>query len=625
MAPLKAVSIPRLELMAAIIGVRLAASIGQTLEIPSNKWVFWSDAMDVLHWIRGRSRTFKPFVSNRVGEIQNITEPAQWRYVPTGDNPADLVSRGMAVTSLAISDKWWTGATFLYLSPNEWPENKIDVMSPGSEIRKQCLNEREIVGDTTFVTMSNTETDNKLDPTRYSSWTKLTRVCALVMRFVDNCRLPSTLRRHGPITPDEIMDVESHFIKVAQSECFVNELKSLRSGKVVKSDSKLLPLNPIIDDDGILRSDGRLQYAACLPWEARYPIILPRNHRVTTRIIKDAHEKCHHGGTNHVLSKLSSRYWIQSAREAIRDWERQCMWCRRRKAQPATQIMAPLPELRTRLSLRAFSHCAVDFAGPFITKQGRGKARLKRYLCLFTCLTTRAVHLELAYGLTTDAFLNAFYRMASRRGMPQVMLSDNGTNFVGGHNELSDLVAKLNKSAVQDSTANDGVKWQFNPPLAPHFSGVHEIMIKAAKKAIKSILGEADITDEELLSAVVGAEGLINSRPLTYQSANASDIVPLTPNHFLFGQMGGQFAPDSVDSTEFSPRKRWRRVQELVHHFWGCWMREWLPGLHARKKWRTEKRDLQVDDIVLCCIPILPERGGQLEESYKHSREEMAM
>ena len=258
---------------------------------------------------------------------------------------------------------------------------------------------------------------------------------------------------------------------------------------------------------------------------------------------------CHHGGTNHVLSKLSSRYWIQSAREAICDWERQCMWCRRRKAQPATQIMAPLPELRTRLSLRAFSHCAVDFAGPFITKQGRDKARLKRYLCLFTCLTTRAVHLELAYGLTTDAFLNAFYRMASRRGMPQVMLSDNGTNFVGGHNELSDLVAKLNKSAVQDSTANDGVKWQFNPPLAPHFSGVHEIMIKAAKKAIKSILVEADITDEELLSAVVGAEGLINYRPLTYQSANASDIVPLTPNHFLFGQMGVQFAPDSVDST----------------------------------------------------------------------------
>ena len=93
-------------------------------------------------------------------------------------------------------------------------------------------------------------------------------------------------------------------------------------------------------------------------------------------------------------------------------------------------------------------------------------------------------------------------------------------------------------------------------------------MVKAAKRAIKAILGNADINDEELHSAIVGAEGLINSRPLTYQSANASDDIPLTPNHFLHGQVGGQFAPDTVDSTDFNPRKRWRRVQELIRHFW---------------------------------------------------------
>ena len=259
--------------------------------------------------------------------------------------------------------------------------------------------------------------------------------------------------------------------------------------------------------------------------------------------------------------------------------------------------MAPLPELRTQKSLRAFSQTSVDFAGPFYTKQGRGKTRHKRYLCLFTCLGTRAVHLEVAYGLDTDSFLNAFFRMMSRRGLPKNVLSDNGTNFVGANNELEEL-AGLDREKIQEKTACYGIKWHFNPPLAPHFSGVHEVMIKAAKKAIYAILSSADGTDEELLSGVVGAEGLINSRPLTYQSVNPQDPVPLTPNHFLHGQLGGQFAPDAVDSTAFKPRRRWRRDQERVRHFWHRWLREWLPSLNARKKWFREQENFQEGDVV---------------------------
>jgi hypothetical protein len=205
----------------------------------------------------------------------------------------------------------------------------------------------------------------------------------------------------------------------------------------------------------------------------------------------------------------------------------------------------------------------------------------------------------MAYALDTDSFLNAFYRMVSRRGLPQDVMSDNGTNFVGGHKELKELITHLDRNKIQNTTANRGVKWHFNPPGAPHFNGVHEIMIKAAKRAIYSILGNADITDEELLSAIIGAEGLINSRPLTYQSANEKDIVPLTPNHFLHGQIGGEFAPESVDTTDYNLRKRWRRVQELVRHFWGRWLREWLPALNSRKKWYHPQDDLQVGDVVL--------------------------
>ena len=226
--------------------------------------------------------------------------------------------------------------------------------------------------------------------------------------------------------------------------------------------------------------------------------------------------------------------------------------------------MAPLSTSRLKPSLLAFARSAVDFAGPFIADQGRGKRREKRYPCLFTCLATIAVHLKMAYGLDTDSFMNAFYRMTSRRGVQEEMFPNNGTNCKGADAELKSLVRELDEYKIDKSIANKGVTWNFNPPLAPHLGGAHEAMNKSAKKARQAILGKADINDEEPSAAMIGAEGLINSRPLTYQSANPADDVPLTPYHFIHGQVGGQFAPTSCDETDFNPRKRWRRIQELL-------------------------------------------------------------
>ena len=409
---------------------------------------------------------------------------------------------------------------------------------------------------------------------------------AWVNRFNENCKRNAALRMTGELTADELKRSEVELVRRTQQSEFQDEYKALVNRRPLPSNSKLLSLKPKLDDDGLIRSDGRLTNAKYISHDVRHPVILPRKSWVTKLIIKDAHERGKHAfGTNQTLALLSARYWIISAREVIQEWERECAVCRRRKAKAGQQIMAPLPLARVQTSLRAFTRTSVDFGGPFITIQGRVKRREKRYLCLFTCLATRAVHLIIAYGLSTDSFLNAFYRMASRRGLPDKVYSDNGTNFVGADRELQALLAQEEGHKIKESVANKGVKWHFNPPLAPHFGGAHESMVKSAKKAIKAILGQADINDEELMTAIVGAEGLINSRPLTYQSANHADDVPLTPNHFLHGQIGGQFAPMSVDDTQYSPRKRWRRVQELVRHFWKRWLREWLPGLSARKRW----------------------------------------
>ena len=166
----------------------------------------------------------------------------------------------------------------------------------------------------------------------------------------------------------------------------------------------------------------------------------------------------------------------------------------------------------------------------------------------------------MAYGLDTDSFLRCFVGMTSRRGYPLTIVSDRGTNFVGADRELQELQSAPAQNKIQNQTADKGVKWIFNPPLAPYFGGVHEVMIKAAKKAIRAILSNADVNDEEITTAFVGVQALLNSRPLTCHSADPKDATPLTPNHFIHGQMGGFSAQETVEEIGYNSRNRWRRV-----------------------------------------------------------------
>ena len=194
----------------------------------------------------------------------------------------------------------------------------------------------------------------------------------------------------------------------------------------------------------------------------------------------------------------------------------------------------------------------------------------------------------MAWSLDTESFLNAFTCFTSRRG-------------VGVVNELSELVSKLEPDRIQHRTTHlfNKVKWHFNPPAAPHFGGAHEAMVKSAKHAIYAVLGNRDIRDEELIMAFAAVESLLNSCPLTYQTSDPKDATPLTPNHFLHGQIGGEVAPESVDYTSFNLRNRWRRVQQLVNQVWSGWLKEYLPMLNKRPKWTEIVNDMKKDDVVL--------------------------
>ena len=647
LAPLKTLSIPRLELLGALIGLRLANQVCSALAIPSNSVTYWVDSLNVGYWIQGKSREYKPFVAHRVGEIHEHSNPDQWRYVPTSLNPADLGTRGMTALELTESTKWWNGPDFLRRPAAEWPDRKFDKPSREALTELKSTSRQNTESSTSYNVIQlstkegEAETDKfedalwRLHPSRYSKWYKvkpkgelevglsLVRVRSWVQRFVRNCRSPADQREFGELTPAELSSTETDIIREAQNEAFSDEVAALSRSQPLPRKSTLLPCTPILINR-ILRSNTRLRHADDLPADVKFPVILPKKHHVTRLIVQYYHEsEGHRMGVNFTINHLREKYLVIHVREEVKRVNRECRECARRfKVQPVQQQMAPLPQIRLQMTTKPFANCAVDFGGPYLTIQGRGRSRAKRYLCLFLCLQTHCCHLEMATSLETDAFLNAFVRMTARRGWPTKMLSDNGSNFVGAEKEIRELVGELDHDQVQRMTSNQGVTWYWNPPSAPHFGGVFEAMIKSSKRAIYAILKDADVTDEELQTTFIGVESLMNSRPLTALSDDPNDEPVLTPNHFLIGQMGGDFVPESVDNTAFNPRRRWRRVQELTRHVWGRWMKEYLPHIGSRQKWFFPTENLKVGDVVMVIDPSAARREwkvGRIERTYPGS------
>jgi Family of unknown function (DUF5641) len=231
-----------------------------------------------------------------------------------------------------------------------------------------------------------------------------------------------------------------------------------------------------------------------------------------------------------------------------------------------------------------------------MTKQGRRIVREKRYMCLITCLQTRAVHLEMAWGLDTDSFIRALQRFIARRGLPSCVVTDNGSNFVGATREVTNI--QVDNYAIKKGLKVDKITWIFNPPGTPHFGGVFEVLIREAKKALISILGDAEVTDEELLTVMIEIEGLLNGRPLTvlYEGDEREEV--LTPNHFIRPGLREVFGADELTSDGTGLRRRWRRIQELSGHWWKRWRSEIIPNMRKRNKWMKEGPEIRVGEVV---------------------------
>ena len=321
-------------------------------------------------------------------------------------------------------------------------------------------------------------------------------------------------------------------------------------------------------EDGLIRLGGRLQ-CSDLSREQRHPMLLAGSHRFTELLILQTHIRMHHFGVRVVLSELRTEFWIVRGQQTIKKVLHKCLPCKILGNPRGQQIEAPLTADRMRPS-RPFAVTGVDFAGPLYVKVGRETQ--KPYIALFTCATTRAVHLELCTDMTAAKFLMALQRFIGRRGLPHTVYSDNAKTFQVANLELTEVWHALSCCKTHQFLAHSGVTWKFIAPLAAWWGGWWEQMVGTVKRCLRKVLGQSSLTEEQLNTTLISIEATVNSRPITY----SGDSDALTPAHFLIG--GGLVTiPTGPESeTRKDLTKEFQLRLKLSDDFWKRWKKEYF-------------------------------------------------
>lgn len=585
--PTKTESISRLELAACVLGVRLGNAVASAYKVHPDLVHYWTDSTNCLFWLTSPSSVSKTFVSNRVGEIQNESKQEMWRHVPTEQNPADVPTRFPKVDDLKKSNLWWKGPDFLWKPERDWPPKFIPTPDDAGkeEMKKEYANFS--ISD---VPTTKDMKINRLNPSNYSvgplynGFKSLMRNTSITVNCL-NRKLEAGMRMRRAmefqIRRAQHEDEELHDL-----------MEDLRKAKA--SNKAFLSLSPYVDKKGVLRAHTRLSNVVYLPYNTKYPVILSTKSVFTQLLIQSAHRDYEHGiGANSVKAEIKTAFIIVGLENYLRSVRSTCRTCIRKNSKPFEQRIANLPSYRFAEPLRAFIKTGLDFAGPYEIKMGRMKKRQKHYILLFTCLQTRAVHLEVTPGMDTDAVVLAFTRFIAYRGMPTDFLSDNWKTFVSKDKELESWVRNLNTHDII-SKVSASIEWHFTPPHGPHHGGVYEIMVKATKRCLKSLCAHPDLNLDEFTTFVVRTASMLNGRPITKVIEDGESMI-LTPNHFLIGNLGGAVSTIKLDN----PRKRWHYVQKQLAIFWKAFLAEYIVELGKARKWQKVKKNIAVGDLVL--------------------------
>uniref|UniRef100_A0ABD2VYB7 Integrase catalytic domain-containing protein n=1 Tax=Trichogramma kaykai TaxID=54128 RepID=A0ABD2VYB7_9HYME len=559
-APVKSLSIPRLELCAALLLVKLTTSFLATTDFNQAPVHLWCS------------------------EIVTLLPQASWHYVNTKHNPADVASRGCPVSVLRENRLWWNGPEMLSSTTLPWPNNCDDF----SQIVPKETEETE---SNALVQSSDVPPDCDLI-LRYSSYRRLSKILVHCQRFATKltrrCKRQLTVQFQAAasveVSVDELEQAERHLCRMTQNALLSAEIKCISAKSALPKSHPFAKLCPIIRN-GLLCVGGRLRNAQ-INEDRKHPIILPVTSHLVGLLIDDMHEKMFHGGAQLVSAHLRQRYWIPRLKIVLRARLLRCVICLRYGAETAFQRMADLPGVRV-TPCRPFKNAGLDYAGPFLLKGSRyrGSYSYKGYFAIFVCMATKAVHLEAVSAYDTSAFLAAFRRFVSRRGPCRHLYSDRGTNFVGADAELRRMHSEGSgyyKSICAQLRDGHSTVWHFNPPSSPHFGGLWESGVKSVKYHLKRMVGDRSFTFEEFSTLLAQIEAILNSRPLTPLPDSFEPQNVLTPAHPLIGESSMVIAEPPLTEAKLSPSEQWLQIQQITQEFWQRWCEEYLSTLQKR-------------------------------------------
>ena len=605
-APLKKLTLPRLELLAALLAVRLTATAIKFLaEFNISQIMYYSDSMNVLHWIKAPSKTWGVFIMHRLREIRSLSSESQWFYVPSSSNPADVATRYNVVINSQLRALWFDGPDFI--------RNDIELNVPEIDvsITPECiLTEEKQIHCVNLITeqCKTPNISNCIDINKYSSYRKLINVTFHVLKAVK-------LFKKSEFDFAELKsNAEVLWIQAIQLSYFPVECKYASRNANVKIPACEKTVTPVIkqlglfmDENCILRCRTRLSQHTGLKYDTKYPIYLPKKCYFTKLIILDRHINLFHSGVSHTLNQIRQEYWIPTGRREVRNVLSGCLTCLKLKASPyISPIAPPLPQFR--LSEETpFSYVFVDFMGPIYVKCYDVKKPLKSYVAVFTCAVTRGVKLEIVTNLTVSSFLLALRRFVSACGKPKLIVSDNARTFKSTAKELAVL---LSPKVIQKFCLAHRITWRFNVPLAPWWGGAVERIVGLVKNALRSTMSRALLTYEEVHTTLAEVEICLNSRPLNFVSDELNENTAITPSTLMRGSPMSCFPPISLVDAETIPResqfssKRLKYLERLQNDFWTRFSKEYLNYLSeahfvARNRGGTPSKFPEIDDIVL--------------------------